>query len=176
MTSVVISRKQAITQGLTTYFTGRPCTRGHLADRRVDDWSCMECRRQDAATRYIPRIRTKPPQTEEDRRRYKREWTERNRERLNNKYREIAKKHGYYWQIRATRFRRQNIPKFADMGLIRMIYWIARMKTQLTGIKHEVDHIVPCRGDNVCGLHVEWNLRVLPKQQNRAKSNRFIDC
>lgn len=39
----IISRQEAIKKGLTHYFTGRPCKRGHLEKRHIKYKSCLKC-------------------------------------------------------------------------------------------------------------------------------------
>jgi hypothetical protein len=39
----IIHRKMAIAMGLKKYFTGRPCCRGHVAERFVADRYCCLC-------------------------------------------------------------------------------------------------------------------------------------
>lgn len=63
-------------------------------------------------------------------------------------------------------------PKWANRKLIKDVYKECINITTLTKIKHEVDHIVPLKGQNVCGLHVHWNLQIIKASQNRSKSNK----
>lgn len=65
-------------------------------------------------------------------------------------------------------------PVWVNRNAIAVIYGKCVRKTQLTGINHNMDHIVPLNGKTVCGLHVPWNLQVIPADENRAKGNQLI--
>jgi len=69
--------------------------------------------------------------------------------------------------------RNKSMPLWADRKAIRELYYTARRLTAETGIKHEVDHIIPSNHPLVCGLHVESNLQVITELENITKSNTF---
>jgi len=73
-----------------------------------------------------------------------------------------------YLANNATRRARklQATPTWADLNAIKDIY-----RTCPEG--YHVDHIIPLKGKNVCGLHVPLNLRHLPAEENLRKSNSY---
>lgn len=74
---------------------------------------------------------------------------------------------------RSTWARRKRVaqatPPWADKAAMLAIYDLAR------SVDMHVDHVIPLKGANVCGLHVETNLSVLPPLLNRMKGARHAD-
>lgn len=72
----------------------------------------------------------------------------------------------------SSELKTRTIP-WADRKGIKRMYAEARRLTEATGIVHQVDHIIPLRGDMVSGLHVHNNLQILTGSENSKKRNRF---
>lgn len=105
-------------------------------------------------------------------------WRARNSEKWaarSKAWRQLNKPKRAAYESRRRAEKRQRTPTTANLLNIEYFYEWAARQTALTGVPHEVDHIVPLRGKNVCGLHVDWNMRVIPKSENRRKHNQLIE-
>lgn len=181
----ILSRADARKLGLKRYFTAIPCKQGHIAERLVSVRSCVECERE----RGLQRMTSDPGQSAQARaERGKRTGATASRSRRRRLYDpEIMNAATAAWRARnpqknaAQTMRRQaakimRTPRWLtpeDWSSIKSKYSEARSMTLVSGVAHQVDHIVPLRGKSVCGLHVPWNLRVIPARENAKKSNRL---
>lgn len=52
---------------------------------------------------------------------------------------------------------------------------VAEEREKTTGIKWEIDHIVPLNHKKACGLHCAANFQVVPASWNRKKNNTTMD-
>lgn len=144
---------------------------------------CRECEN------YLSREQYKKHKERKDKQ--NRAWYEANKEKRKITQAELAKNNKEKRAIHYEKYRKshmskdnaksmkryimkkQSTPLWANEFFIKEIYDLARLRSKITGIKWQVDHIIPLRGKNVSGLHVETNLRVIPRHENLRKSNKF---
>lgn len=183
------TRAEAKRLGLSHYFTGQPCKRGHVALRKTKG-CCVECIKEDWVEGN--KRRATLPKSEASRaagRRYYQKNRDLVKARANNRPKEDKRRYRGAWvqrnpdvgpvavNARRRRFR-QATPKWLTKEhkkQIRELYLAARKLTKSTGVKYVVDHIVPLRGRYCSGLHVPWNLTILTAEENLIKSNKHIE-
>ena len=167
---IVISKKEAKSQGLIRYFTGKPCSRGHIAERLVSNWMCVSCNLNYAKTRYksnpskaISKATLYNKLNVEKRKATLKKWKQNNQDQVysNTAKRRAAKLNRTpFWLNDGQLFEMESVYKYC--ASLRAI-----------GLDYEVDHIIPLQGKTVSGLHAPWNLQVITASENAAKGNRI---
>ena len=193
-TNLPKTRAEAKATGATHYFTGEPCKHGHIAPRKTKG-ACVECLKVEWAQAAETRAEYFREYNRKDEVRDKKhDWYLENREQViqtaATRPATVLREYRNAWkeankvQVRAdTKARRRKHRDATPPWLtrkqkseIRQLYQIAITMTQTTGEQYVVDHIVPLRGEEVCGLHVPWNLRVITQEENLKKSNKLVDA
>lgn len=192
-TNLPKTRAEAKAAGAKYYFTGEPCKHGHIAPRKTKG-ACVECLKvewgQGNTTRaeYFRQYNHSDAGVDAKQRYY-----EKNRVHViaRAQARPAAEKQAYKSKYKQsnpdlyktlTSFRRRRFRDATPPWLtrkqkaeIRQLYQIAITMSKTTGERYVVDHIVPLQGEDVCGLHVPWNLRVTTQEENLKKSNKVLD-
>lgn len=188
----IISKQEAVAQGLTSYFTGKACKHGHIALRHVWNSGCSECSRLREPTKSARRRTLHPEKIKEYKRRdYEKRkakvlascarYRKENKEARNKYFRQYKKEHSGL--VAASNKKRDlakknRVPKWLtsdDVWIIKEIYALAALRTKLTKVRWHVDHIVPLQGRMVSGLHTPANLRVVLGKDNLTKSNNLVE-
>jgi hypothetical protein len=171
----VIERKDAKEQGLKFYFTGKPCKNGHFCERYVSTRKCVTCQRlQNQANNKIYYEANKE-ELRAKQQKYYASYYEYNKEAVLAKNKRCYKNNKEYYFATARRWAIQKlkaVPIWFDRVSVDEIYLKRKLLTDSTGVKHDVDHIVPLRSPYVCGLHWHGNLVLLTATENRSKGNR----
>lgn len=179
---------------------GVPCKKGHVCGRYAVSKKCVICATEAALAwneankaKHRANMRAYAARNPEKRRAVVAAWRKANPDKVKvlhaswraanpEKYLNISRT----WKPRNPAHRRakaaerravklQRTPTWlteTDLSAIKAIYAQAVEKTRATGVCWHVDHIVPLLGENVSGLHVPWNLQVIPGSENMRKGNR----
>lgn len=170
-------RTNAKKLGAKTYFTGVPCKKGHISDRYTNNADCVECRR-DYHKKYQAKLRSDLKYRESENRR-NREWSKKNKEYVLLRDRTYRSNNREKFNSYASK-RRASILNATPNWLtkehldeIEAKYELAIYLENKLGRKYHVDHIIPLKAENICGLHVPWNLQVIDASKNISKGNRL---
>lgn len=178
----LISRKDAREQGLKRYYTGKPCKHGHIVERHVCDGKCLECGRSSSsiyARTNKDAIRAKRKvrylNNRDDEIADAKKWTGENLDRVRDTqraYRQANKSKRTATQAKRNAAKLDRTPKWLTKGMLSEIESFYKQAAEADLPMH-VDHIVPLQGKLVSGLHVPWNLQLLPASDNISKGNRY---
>ena len=181
----IISKKEALLEGLKYYFTGKFCKRGHLEKRYIANGICLKCA-SIASYKSTKNRRKNDLEFKNKDNEYRRQWAAKKMQ--NPEYKKI-------FNVRAEELRKKNPTKHREKvarhklaKIQRVPAWLSKednksiksiyamrdwLNLTMFGIKYEVDHIIPIRGKFVSGLHVPNNLQIIKSIDNAKKGNIY---
>jgi hypothetical protein len=187
-----VSFEDAKASGRKRFFTGVPCRNGHVSERYVGcDNACVECVRNreskylsqpDSKAKRQARARelfkTTPPEKNRMKaKKFREKNPEKHKDSVNRWRREnweALKPQVRLWARQRMAQRRSARVSWANKIEIAKIYKEAARLTKETGTEYHVDHEIPLQGANVCGLHIESNLRIVTATENLRKGARYV--
>jgi hypothetical protein len=183
----IIQRAEAVSEGLSKYFTGKPCKRGHVSERLVSCKVCIACQKI-ASLDYRARnragiakqAREKRAENPEAYKAYVQRYRGSNKEKVRDQQSAYKKKNRWRINMLTSRYRVAKIQakpswygEFDDF-VIAEAHDLAVLRQRIFGFQWHVDHQIPLRGKLACGLHWHQNVQVIPQSLNNKKSNRLF--
>lgn len=109
-------------------------------------------------------------------------WKVENRDRWNEYCQQYRASDNFTYKTPAVRANRaksraakiQATPSWSDFEKINAIYQLCHEINKTSDLKFEVDHIHPIQGKTFTGLHVWFNLMILPATLNQRKGNKLL--
>lgn len=164
----IISRAEAIAAGLSLYFTGKACRRGHISERRVCSYVCLSCQEvwQMANPDYfLKKSLSYKRANPEKNRAQARKWAANNRERVLANVAKYAKENKDKVRALQTKWRKNNPAKIrantqkwrsANPEMARLANHRRRARKQAAGgvlIKADLDMIFSGQSGQCAGWH-----------------------
>lgn len=165
------ARHEAKLKGIKRYFTGEPCVNGHVSDRQTSNGCCIACQVQ-RTNLWLSENKNIAVAAQ-------RRWESKNREshlKLSRDWKKSNPHKTAAINVKRKTNQLKRCPSWLtndDLWMIDEAYSLAALRTNITGIKWHVDHIIPLLGKNVSGLHVPTNLQVITAFENYSKGNRY---
>ncbi len=184
----IISRSQSKALGLKTFFTGTKCKNENIAERRVSNKDCLcnECQKA-AKNRKITwannnknKIKQYELNNKEKREKQRKEWELENKEKMSSYskvWRLNNKEKVYEWNNTRRADKMLAVPVWYnefDEFVMQEAFHLSEIRTKLFKIKWHVDHMIPLKAKEACGLHCASNIQVIPQKLNNIKVNKMM--
>lgn len=172
----MISRSEAKAAGKTRYYTGKPCPNGHVTERMVSNYKCVQCMRDKDAKdgRILARHKTYRDNNKEKRADYLVIWKKNNPDKVKASRVKHRHNNSEKW-VHAARVRNGKINSINELktGEWTAIKRYAKDKCLACGATPvTMDHVVPLSKN---GRHHASNLQPLCGPCNNAKGTKDTD-
>ena len=112
-----------------------------------------------------------------------RAWKENNREQWNAYMVDYHKRDSFTYKTPLNRSLRaksrtsklNQTPPWSDIAKIKRIYELCHELNKNATCNFQVDHIQPIQGKESRGLHVWYNLMIIPAKMNQSKGNKVLE-